>query len=105
MSQQLRSPAPGSVSETPAWALEMCLGCTRYTTLQAYELSCCCSCSHCRHDHRQTLVALAWICDSCDRVLESVGVFTSWPAAQDARRRALKRRELDGTSLWRGSGS
>jgi hypothetical protein len=48
---------------------------------------------------------VAWICDHCNYVLESVGLYTNWPAAQDARRRMLKQRELDGTSLWRGTRS
>jgi hypothetical protein len=97
--------ATAHAPEPPIWAFEICVGCARYTTLEIYELACCCSCSQCCHDHQRNLVALAWICGHCDRVLESVGLYTNWPAAQDARRRTLKQRELDGTSLWRGSGS
>ena len=91
--------------QPPIWAFEICVGCARYTTLEIYELASCCSGSQSCHDHQPILVALAWICDHCDRVLESVGLYTSWPAAQNARRRTLKQRDLEGTSLWRGSGS
>jgi hypothetical protein len=100
-----RPPPPWQASEPPPWALEMCLACTRHTSLEAYKLSCCCSCRQCCHDHRRCLFAVAWICDHCNYVLESVGLYTNWPAAQDARRRTLKQRELDGTSLWRGTRS
>ena len=99
------APAAHRPPEPPIWAFEMCAGCARYATLEIYPLSCCCSCSQCCHDYQRNLVALAWICDHCNRVLESVGLYTSWPAAQDGRRRTLKQRELEGTSLWRGSGS
>ena len=100
-----RTPAPHRAPEPPIWAFEICVGCARYTTPEIYQLTCCCSCSQCCHDHQRYLVALAWICDHCDRVLELVGLYTNWPAAQYARRRALKQRELEGTSLWRGSRS
>ncbi len=92
------SPRP---SDPPPWWLEMCLGCARYTALEVYELSCCCSCGACGHGDSRSLFAVAWICDHCDHVVESVGLFTNWPAALDARRRVLNRRELDGTPLWR----
>lgn len=88
--------------EPPPWWLEMCVGCHRYLAPELYQLSCCCSCNKCGHDDRRHLFAVAWICDHCDYVLEVVGLFTNWPAALDARRRALKQRELNGTSLWRG---
>ena len=100
----MRHRAPSiSVSDTPPWWLEMCVGCWRYTELAVYEFSCSCSCRRCCHDDSRQLFAIAWICDHCDVVVESVGVFTRWSAALDARRRVLKRRELDGTPLWRGS--
>jgi len=99
-----RAPAAQRPPEPPIWAFEICVGCARFTTLEVYQLSCWCSCSQRCHDQQRNLVALAWICDHCDRVLESVGLYTNWPAAQDARRRTLKQRELEGTSLWRGSG-
>src|SRR6266568_8721235 len=92
-----------SRSDAPPWWLEMCLGCWHYTELDVYELSCCCSCRHCAHDDRRQLFAVAWICDHCDVVVESAGLFSRWSAALDARRRVLKRRELDGCSLWRGA--
>jgi hypothetical protein len=53
---------------------------------------------------QRNLVALAWVRDRCDRVLESVGLYTSWAAAQEARRPTLKGRDLDGTTLWHGLG-
>jgi len=98
-----RPTASPSVTDPPPWWLEMCVGCWRYTALEVYELSCCCSCRRCNHDGERQLSAVAWICDNCDVVVESVGVFTHWPTALDARRQVLKRRELDGTSLWRGT--
>jgi hypothetical protein len=103
-SLQRRPPLPLPASEPPLWALEWCPGCARYTALAIFELACCCPCAQCCHDHKRNLVALAWVCDRCDRVLDSVGLYTSWAAAQDARRRTLKGRELDGTTLWRGLG-
>ncbi len=103
MSSLQRPPrTPPPTPEPPVWALEWCPGCTHYTLLAIFELACCCFCAQCCHDHQRNLVALAWVCDHCDRVLESVGLYTSWAAAQDARRRTLKGREREGTTLWRG---
>jgi hypothetical protein len=34
-------------------------------------------------------VAVAWICDHCDVVVDLVGLFTSWPAAIYARQLEL----------------
>lgn len=99
----MRHTAPSSNSEPQPWALEMCVGCWRYALLQVYELSCCCSCRRCAHDYSRRLFAVAWICDHCDQVIESVGVFTRCAAALDGRRRILKQREVDGTTLWRGT--
>ena len=90
-------------AEPPIWTLEICVGCARYTEPDIYQLTCCCSCGDCWHNHRQHLFALAWICNHCDHVIESVGLYTNWPAALDARRRTLQQRAVDGTSLWRGS--
>ena len=95
--------ASPSRSDPQPRALEMCAGCWRYTELEVYQLSCCCSCRRCGHDDQRHLFAVAWICSHCDQVVDTVGVFTRWATALDARRRTLKRRELDGTSLWRGT--
>lgn len=92
-----------SIDASPPWALEMYMGCARYVALEIYALSCCCSCSQCGHHDCRRLFAVAWICDHCDYVVETVRLYTNWPPALDARRRILNHRELDGTSLWRGS--
>ncbi len=92
-----------SLAEPPPWAAEWCFSCGAYTDLDVYELSCCCSCGQCSHDDRRRLFAVAWLCDYCDRVIESAGLFTHLSAALDARRRLLKHRELEGTTTWRGA--
>jgi hypothetical protein len=46
----------------------MCAGCWRYTELEVYQLSCCCSCRRRGHDDQRHLFAVAWICDHCDHV-------------------------------------
>ncbi len=95
-------PAAHHLDNPAPWALEMCLGCTRYASLEVHHLACCCSCGQCRH---LRLFALAWICHHCNYVLESVGLYTYRWAALDARRRTLEDRQVNGTSRWRGTRS
>jgi hypothetical protein len=74
-----------TIFDPPAWAFEVCLGCGRTVPLAAHELTCPC------FDPR-TRIAVAWICDHCDIVLDLVGLFTSWSAAIAARQDELDRR-------------
>jgi phage terminase large subunit GpA-like protein len=73
-----------TLDDQPPWASEPCPACRRSVVLGMHELSCPCS------DHR-TRVAVAWICDHCDLVVDLVGLFTSWAAALSAHQH-----ELDG---------
>jgi|SRR5262245_11968408 len=74
-----------TISDPPAWAFELCLGCGRAVPLATHELTCPC------FDPR-TRIAVAWICDHCDAVLDLVGLFTSWSAAFAARQDELDHR-------------
>lgn len=42
-------------------------------------------------DHR-IRIAVAWICDDCDLIVDVVGLFTTWHDAVSARQRALDER-------------
>lgn len=72
--------------DPPPWAYEHCPGCGCDVPLQKHDLSCP------RYDPR-TRVAVAWICDQCDHVLDLVGLFTDWPAAISACQRELDLRQ------------
>ena len=71
-----------TIFDPPPWAFELCLGCGRAVPLVAHELTCPC------FDSR-TRIAVAWICDDCDMVVDLVGLFTSWSAAIAARQGEL----------------
>lgn len=71
-----------TVFHPPPWAFELCLGCGRAISLAAHELTCFC------FDPR-TRIAVAWICDDCDTIVDLVGLFTSWSAAIAARQAEL----------------
>ena len=73
--------------ELPPWTFQRCPGCGRAVPLAAHELTCP------RYDTR-TRVAVAWICDHCDLVLDLLGLFTSWEAAISAHQRELDNRAL-----------
>ncbi len=66
----------------PPWAFEICPRCGRDVPLQTHDLSCP------RIDPRPR-AAVAWICDDCDAVLHTVGLFTDWHAALYARNAEL----------------
>ena len=68
--------------DTPLWGLEPCTACGRQIPLTAYELTCPC------FDPR-TRILVAWICEDCDAVLGTVGLFTSWSDAISTGQRAL----------------
>src|SRR5262245_28971134 len=74
-----------TIFDPPPWAFELCLGCGRAVYLAAHELTCPC------FDPR-TRIAVAWICDHCDAVVDIVGLFTSWSAAIAARQDELDAR-------------
>jgi hypothetical protein len=69
-------------SDPPPWAFEVCPSCGRDVPLMMYDLTCP------QFDER-TRAAVAWICDDCDCILHSVGLFTSWVAANYARQAEL----------------
>jgi hypothetical protein len=73
------------IFDPPPWAFEPCLGCGRAVPLAAHELTCPC------FDPR-TRIAVAWICDHCDLVVDIVGLFTSWSAAITGRQDELDAR-------------
>ncbi|HVD00797.1 MAG TPA: hypothetical protein VNG93_06580 [Candidatus Dormibacteraeota bacterium] len=68
--------------DPPPWAFEICPGCGRDVLLETYDLSCPGDDSHPRF-------AVAWICNDCDAVLHTLGLFTAWAAATYARQAEL----------------
>ena len=77
--------------DVPLWGFELCATCGRQLPLTAYELTCPCS------DPR-TRILVAWICEDCDVIVGTVGLFTSWSDAISAGQHALDDRYLGGAS-------
>jgi hypothetical protein len=73
-------------SEPPPWAYEVCPGCGCDVSLQKHDLTCW------RFDPH-TRVAVAWICERCDQVLDIIGLYTSWAAAISACQQELDHRQ------------
>ncbi|HVC34860.1 MAG TPA: hypothetical protein VNL16_15215 [Chloroflexota bacterium] len=69
-------------SDPPPWAFEICPSCGRDVPLKMHDLTC-------PQFDKHTRAAVAWICDDCDCVLHTVGLFTSWAAANYARKAEL----------------
>jgi len=73
--------------DTPLWGFLPCTTCGRQVPLTTYELTCPC------FDPR-TRILVAWICEDCDVIVGTVGLFTSWSDAISAGQRALDDRTL-----------
>jgi phage terminase large subunit GpA-like protein len=71
-----------TLSDPPPWAFEVCPECGCDVLLQAHDLSCP------QFDSRPR-AAVAWICEHCDHVLHTVGLFTDWATAIYARNAEL----------------
>lgn len=91
---------PGLPDPPPVWALEYCVGCALYWPLAIHEVAC-----HSRRQHPRSLFALAWLCPQCDRVIDSIGIYSDRAAALNAGRRTLRQRWFEGTTRWRGTAS
>jgi hypothetical protein len=68
--------------DLPPWSFQPCSGCGRAVPLAAHDLTC-------HFFDIRTRVAVAWICDDCDMVLDLLGLFTSWETATSAYYREL----------------
>src|SRR5215469_13765715 len=73
--------------DTPLWGFQSCTTCGRQVPLTTYELTCPC------FDPR-TRILVAWVCEDCDVIAGTVGLFTSWSDAISAGQRALDDRAL-----------
>jgi hypothetical protein len=77
--------------DMPLWGFEPCTTCRRQIPLTAYELTCPC------FDPR-TRILVAWICQDCDIIAGTVGLFSSWSDAISAGQTALDDRYLGDAS-------
>ena len=68
--------------DVPLWGYDSCTTCGRQVPLTAYELTCPCL------DPR-TRILVAWICEDCDLIAGTVGLFSSWSDAISAGQSAL----------------
>jgi hypothetical protein len=68
--------------DPPPWAFEVCSSCSREVLLELHDLSC-------PWVDPRPRAAVAWICNDCDVVLRTIGLFTDWKTALYARQAEL----------------
>lgn len=73
--------------------VKACPRCRTRVFLTRHDLSC-----HCHHQYPSYRIAVGWICEDCDLVIDLVGLFTSWPDATSSFQQELRRRCSGGLS-------
>jgi hypothetical protein len=68
--------------DVPLWGYEPCTTCGRQVPLTTYALTCPC------FDPR-TRILVAWVCEDCDVIAGTVGLFSSWSDAISAGQSTL----------------